>query len=269
MIRVSCPGCNREFDFADFLAGLTTVCKHCGQGIPIPSAQRPTSSSVNTKPASEVALKASSGATEASRPGARASAGEAIQSANDPVQESPGPNRDLTDSQQKLSVDLKIPDIRSDSMSATGARPAPEWAFERTKAMLQLGYSAPEMVQQLTAQGLHPEIATAVLDQLLEEQVKQQVEPLRRIERGRPIHRTVSAVVAVSCVGLSFYYFGGPYAAWTSIRVLVPTALIWFPEELNGLWSRASPLVIRWVGWLVLVLIFGRVMMLVATVTPN
>lgn len=38
MIRVTCPGCNKEQTFLDLYAGLTLVCKSCRQGIAIPAA---------------------------------------------------------------------------------------------------------------------------------------------------------------------------------------------------------------------------------------
>jgi hypothetical protein len=37
-IRIDCPGCGRACEFADFLAGLTAICKGCGHRIFVPPA---------------------------------------------------------------------------------------------------------------------------------------------------------------------------------------------------------------------------------------
>jgi hypothetical protein len=39
MIRVPCPACGRELEFADYLSGLTVVCKNCSHPIPVPTTQ--------------------------------------------------------------------------------------------------------------------------------------------------------------------------------------------------------------------------------------
>jgi hypothetical protein len=55
MIRVPCPACGREFEFADYLAGLTVVCKNCSHPIPVPTAQpKTTAANEAIQAASEV-----------------------------------------------------------------------------------------------------------------------------------------------------------------------------------------------------------------------
>ena len=40
MVRVNCPASGRDFEFPDFLRGLTAICKNCSQRIPVPASDQ-------------------------------------------------------------------------------------------------------------------------------------------------------------------------------------------------------------------------------------
>src|SRR5690349_8203809 len=41
VIRVNCSECGRPSEFADYLRGLTSVCKNCGHRIAVPATGQP------------------------------------------------------------------------------------------------------------------------------------------------------------------------------------------------------------------------------------
>jgi hypothetical protein len=59
MIRVQCPACGRGFDFADYLAALTAVCKHCGHGIDVPRTPSVTGSAAASVPPAALTVSVS------------------------------------------------------------------------------------------------------------------------------------------------------------------------------------------------------------------
>jgi hypothetical protein len=237
VIRVRCPACGHDFEFADFLAGLTAVCKDCGHRIPVPRAD----AAIQPLPASQpTAPPASDAIQPASGPEIQSTFG---------IARSPLP-----------PVPKELPETRPPESSSSDATSLPEWAIERAKALLRTGATVPEIEQQLIVKGLSPEAATAITDRVLEEQTRQQVEPQERAERRRIWHRALSAVVAVATVFVAWWFFGG-WSVWNTIlRLLLPVACIWFSDELGGYASRSgnktgTGILIRWCAWVLLLLI--------------
>ena len=228
MIRVNCPACGREFEFADVLAGLTAVCKNCGHRIPVPA------------------------------PGPKAPpAGEAIQPA-------PG----VTPSPPAPAAPPRLPEAGPAGSSAVASTPPPDWTIAQARALPRAEDRGPTSVQRLVAQGLSPDAATDVVEKVLEERIRQQVEPLAQAERRRRRHRLASGLTAGACVLLAYGFFGTWSACQTGLQVLLPLACIWFADEMGGYASKYSlaeavpGLVIRWCGWFLLAVLAIRVVWL-------
>lgn len=235
MIRVNCPACGREFEFSDSLGGLTVVCKNCSHPIPVLVSRQ------KMPPASE-AITAASGVT-----------------LTPPTPAAP----------------LILPEARPLADSPFDSTPLPEWAIERARALLRTGVRVPQIEQRLVAQGLSPETATAVVDRLLKDRTRQQVGPLEQDDRRNRWHRLLSGVVGCGCVFLAYWFFGTWSACRTGIALLLPGACIWFPDEMGVYASKYSftvtslGVLIRWCGWLVLVLIGLRVLWLGLALTSG
>jgi hypothetical protein len=228
VIRVTCPACGREFEFADFLGGLTAVCKNCGHRIPVPA------------------------------PGPSAPpAGGAIQAASGVTAPPPTP-----------VAPTQLPEAGPPVTTPFDSTPPPDWAIAQARALPRTGGGVPDSVQRLVAQGLSPEAATDVVEKVVEERIRQQVESLARAERRDRLHRVASVVAGGACVLLAYGFFGTWPACQTGLEVLLPVACIWLPDELGVYTSkysfiRTSPgIVIRWCGWFLLAVIGIRVLWL-------
>src|SRR5579884_3819536 len=190
MIRATCPGCGRECAFADFLAGLTAVCKNCGHRIPVPA-------SGPSAPRPEDAVRAAPGGAPPPRP-----PGDAIQAA-------PG----TTQTTAMAASVLRL---------SEGPAPPSDGAGERASELLPAGVRAPHLERELVAQGLSPEAAAAVVDKVLEERVRQQLQPLRQTDRHRLVHRLLSAAVGAVCVLAAYRSFGTYPACRIGVGALLP-----------------------------------------------
>jgi hypothetical protein len=123
-----------------------------------------------------------------------------------------------------------------------------------------MGLGVPQVVLVLLGQGLSPATATAVMDRVLGDQIRQQLKPPARAERRNRWHRILSGAAACACVLVAYWFFGTWAACRTAIGLPLPVVCIWFPDEVGGFASRYSPIVtplgifVRWGGWLIMVL---------------
>jgi hypothetical protein len=122
--------------------------------------------------------------------------------------------------------------------------PLPDWALEHARASLKLGQSVPEIEQRLVGRGLSPAAAAAVVEKVLEERVRERLEPLQRDEQRIRLHRILSAVVGCACLVFAYLFGGGWSAGKTATSILLPLAFVWFGDEMASYWSRFSS-----VGW--------------------
>lgn len=141
------------------------------------------------------------------------------------------------------------------------APPMLDWAMEHVRAALRIGIEVPDIERQLVARGLTPEVAEAVVTNVLGERVRADQPNTPERQRRRFLHRMLSGVVAFGCVVLEFWFGGGFSAGRDIFCLLLPTTCIWFGDAP---WFRkrfpqssvASGVVVRWLGWLVLLLYF-------------
>lgn len=237
MIGVNCPGCGLGCEFADFLGGLTAVCKNCGHRIPVPA------SGPKVLPARD-AIQSAPGAmlpqAPAAPPPPRPSEG-AIQSA---------PR--TTPSPAAPAAPEEVPEAHP---SANGpSDPPPDWAVEYVRASLRIGLSVPDIEQRLVARGLTPAVAAAVVTSVLEGQVGGRFESLEQGERRQLVYWVLSGVVACACLLLAYWFGGGLSVGKTALWVLMPLACIWFPDRLP---LSANSTGVRLSAWLLLLVIGG------------
>jgi hypothetical protein len=248
VIRVNCPACGRAFEFADFLGGLTVVCKHCSHPIPVP-ATRP-----NVPPPGD-AIRAAPGALPPppGPPLRQAPPADAVQPAAG-VRPPPPP----------ASVPaLPEADPTGDRPSDSG--PVPDWAIQHARTALRMDISAPDIQQRLIERGLTPATAAAAVKLVLEDLVRRQSEARQRAERRLRLHRILSGVVACACLVLAFEFNGILSVAWTVSYMVLPLGFIWSGGKVPIRFGRfeltppVTVLMIRLVGWLALLaLLFYR-----------
>jgi hypothetical protein len=247
VIRVQCPSCGHAFEFADYLAGLTAICKNCMQRIPVPA------SSKSLESGKDAIQPVQFFSTQAKSPETPAFAPDAIR-----------PTPAVTLPEQMPPLTDRLPEARS--IQKTSTAPPPEWALERVKAMLALAVPIPVIVERLVAKGLSAEDASTAVDLLLEDRVRRTMAPIRRNERFEAAHRWLSLGVAAATLLFAFWYFHVWYVCWTAFRLAIPLGCIWFPEVL-GFLITFIPMVprdavqvffIRLAAWLVLLAIAIR-----------
>jgi hypothetical protein len=166
-------------------------------------------------------------------------------------------------------VPTELPEVPFLAKSAIPCLPLPAAEIERARALLRMGLTVPDIEQRLAARGLSANAARAVVDHVLEERTRQGLEPLERAERSRRRHRVVSGVVLLADLCQAYWFFGPRSACWAGLRLMLPLACIWFGGAMGsytGLFSfitrRSSGIVVRWLGWLVLMLMSIRMLWL-------
>ncbi len=243
MIRVKCPGCGREREYGDYLAGLTAVCKGCGGRVPVPSAALPS-------PAGADAITAAPGVTPPQAPA-------------EPAVEAIKPLPGITPSPLPTTSTLAATEVRSVSFDAPAPPSPPDWAIEHAAVSLRVGHGAPEIEQRLVGRGLTPADAAAAVTKALEGGVRGEFTPLQAAEQGQLIHRILAAVVGCACLGLGYWFNGGISAGRTLLWLLLPLACVWFPGPMAGPTHPARVILLRWAGWLAILAILGyRVLLL-------
>jgi hypothetical protein len=250
VIPIRCFACGRESEVSDYLAGLTIVCKNCGNRIEVAGQLNAATVSPAATAIRETPPDSPNPHTSANPPGIHA-----VQAPLPAILPSSLP-----------AGFHQLPKPRSIMQHTADNKPV--WAVERAKAMLSLGQTEPKIVEQLVSKGLSQEEATAIVDGILEEGVRKQVEPIRRVDRHNRIHRSLSALVAILTVLAAFYFYVPEIASLIAIRVSFIVAIIWFPDYIGAFGSRLVPwytihaIFIRWIAWLVLVLYCIRIVSL-------
>lgn len=233
MIRIDCPGCGRACEFADYLAGLTVICKNCSQRIPVPRLAQ--------KSPDDVAITAVAAPVSMPAPILPAPLHDDAIQADCPAW-SPTTVNDPFPATEKQSRD------HADNASC------PDWAADYVRVCLQVGMSVPDIQLRLVTRGMSAATAAAVVDQVLESRGRERLQEHDAGEWGELLHRVLSAVLGIICLWLAYRFGSGLSAGRTLIGVLGPVACIWFPEAMGG---RHGEVAVRWFGWLALVAILG------------
>jgi hypothetical protein len=115
----------------------------------------------------------------------------------------------------------------------------------------------PDIEQRLVARGLTPAAAAAAVTSVLENRVREQFEPLRHRERRQRLHRALAGAAGCACLLLGYWFGGGYSAGKTLLWLLLPLTCIWFPDAMAASAGPGRVALLRWCGWLVLLLIGG------------
>lgn len=85
------------------------------------------------------------------------------------------------------------------------------------------------------------------------------------VDKGQRAHRIASAVVLAIWIGLAFHKNGLEQAFKTAAYFLLPMACIWYSDVLAAYTGsmgstsfvdeRSHPVLLRWAGWLVLLVV--------------
>ena len=150
--------------------------------------------------------------------------------------------------------------------------PMPSWAIEHARAALRIGKSVPQAQQLLVARGLAPAAAEAVVMGVVEERVRQQVEPQERAAGRQFVHRLLSGVLGAAFVLVGYWYGGGLSAGQVFLSILFPLACIWFGDVVGSYWYKPSAgatpgSLVRLGGWALLLLI-GLYRLVLVLVSP-
>jgi hypothetical protein len=237
VIIVQCPSCGKESQFADYLKGLTIICKNCSKPLPVlPPSQ--------DAPASEVTA------------GGMPSPPPAKTEPPQPVQLLPQTPPSVPErSQPGVSV-------RGTSESSLSA----DWANEYVATSLKMGIAVPEIEQRLIARGLSPEAASAAVTKCLSATIRDQSRLAGLDEdHAEKLHRIASAVVACLGLVLAYFYNSGRSVAITLSWLALPMACIWNAEAMVRSYDQTSPLkFVRWGAWTAVIAILGYRIVLLA-----
>jgi hypothetical protein len=136
----------------------------------------------------------------------------------------------------------------------------PDWAIAHASAAPKIGQTVPQIEQQLVSKGLSAATATAVVNAVLEGRLQAGSAPPGPTDGALMAHRVASVVAVCLCLGLAYAFGGGLSVGRTILWLLLPVGCIWWAEMQP---DNAPPSLIRWVAWLVVVLIAGyRVILL-------
>jgi hypothetical protein len=261
VIRLNCPSCSHPCEFADFLAGLTVVCKKCGHRIPVPKTvaagsaitavpeAKPPQASVSPPPPEAITTS-----TKPVAPVRPAPPADAVQSKSEPPPASANPGSGIT---------RPIPRSIVKEQEASDA--PPQWALDQVRDSLTHGQSVLAIQQILVARGLAPAIADAAVNTVLKLRSLEQAKSPGPDDPNGLWHRVLSAIVACLCIGLGYWIGGGLYAGFTCARIVLPLACIWFPYWIphwTSIWldrfgSDTQQLCLRYLGWLLLIVLGG------------
>lgn len=240
MIRVKCPACGREWEYGDYLAGLTAVCKGCGGRVPVPAPPP-------QAPVGPDAITAAPGNTLPQAPAAPPPPA--------PTEEAIRPLPGVASSPPAAPA-LAAPEVRSVSFDSPTPPSPPAWAIEHAAVSLRVGQSVPEVEQRLIDRGLTPADAAAAVSRALEQRTRDDFESLATGERRQRVHRALAAVVGCVCLLLAYQFNGGYSAGRTLLSILMPLACIWFPDAMGDA-DSVRAILLRWCGWLALLAICG------------
>jgi hypothetical protein len=230
---------------ADYLRGMTAVCKNCGGRILVPAAEQRVTA---TQEAVITALPPAPAASPSPQPDS-----DAIQPASETAPPAP-------------STSVELPETPPVLNGPSEATHFPDWAVESADAWLRVGRTVPEIEQRLVERGLPPEVAGAAVTRALEWQLRREREPLGEGEVGERWHRILSVLAAGVCLLLAYWFGGGRSAGYTLLWIVWPLAAIWFPEAISRSSDPDRTSAARWLGWLLLLFLSAcRIVLLVIT----
>jgi hypothetical protein len=257
VIRVNCPSCGGEFAFANYLAGLSVICKKCSRPISVPA-----SGSTTTKDGL---------ASGSHRPDSAGS----VQYQREERHPADRPGL-VTETAPATAV--ASPAARGIVLPASNpndAAPLPDWAFEHARASLNMDISAGDIEKQLIARGLAPMAASEVMVKALRDQSARQREVDQRATQRLRVQKILAGVVAGVCLALAYEYKGFVAIRWTAIMLVLPLTCIWlgdkarlvlrywFVHRFNRAYSTPDVMV-RIGGWLLLAALLFRGLILLS-----
>ena len=168
--------------------------------------------------------------------------------------------------EQRLVAVGLAPSVAKDVVSRALGKPSDpppvvDWAMEHVRASLRAGVSVPEIERRLAARGLAPEVAEAVVTNILGERVRGRQPETSEQARRQNLHRILSGIAAGGCLGLAFWFGGGSSAAIALLWLITPMTCVWFADTAWFIrrYPRSavgSGVLVRWLGWFLLVLYF-------------
>lgn len=103
----------------------------------------------------------------------------------------------------------------------------------------------PEIEQRLIAKGLSAAEATAVLNAVLDGQLRGPQEDLDRDGNVWRLHFIASIVAACICMGLAYASGGGFSAVKTFLSLMLPLSCIWFVGSIYRWVAYHAVLIVR------------------------
>jgi len=146
------------------------------------------------------------------------------------------------------------------SNRGSDAASTPEWVTGYASVLLKTGLRLPEVEERLVARGLTPELASKVVEELLEARIRQQVLAQKRLDRWKSLNRILSAVVAVVYIVIAYWSGGDSFAGEVTLELVLPLACIWFGVEAGRHFANTDndptpSVLIRLGGWLLLIIV--------------
>jgi DNA-directed RNA polymerase subunit RPC12/RpoP len=128
------------------------------------------------------------------------------------------------------------------------------WAEDYVEASHKVGLTVTQIEEHLVKRGLDRAAALTLIEMVLGKKVRARTQPLEAEDRHKFWHRLLALIV------MAVYVFWG--GAFMSIPMLMVMALvltsICFPGYLSARAGIAHPWILRWLAWLVLLIIVGR-----------
>ncbi len=259
MIRLNCPACAHPCEFADFLGGLTVVCKNCTHRIPVPKAGVAGDAIAAVPGVAPPPAPASPVPRDAITTPPKPATSPRMPPPEDAVQTRP--ETSASPSNPGSGITRPIPRSIVKEPEVPGS--PPEWALDQVRDSLTHGMSVLAIQELLVARGLSPAVADAAVNMVLKLRSLEQAKSPGPEDPGGRWHRLLSGIVACVCIGLGYWVGGGWFAAYTCARIALPLACIWYPYWIphwTSLWldrfdSETQPMCLRYLGWLLLIVL--------------
>jgi hypothetical protein len=267
VIRLNCPACAHPCEFADFLGGLTALCKNCSHRIPVPKPGVAGDAIATVPGATPSQAAASPPPRDAITTPPKPAAPLRVPPPEDALQTRPEPSSPPTN--PGSGITRPIP--RSIVNEPTDPSAPPQWALDQVRDSLTHGLNVLAIQQLLIARGLSLAVADAAVNTVLKLRSLEEAKSPGPEDPSGFWHRLLSGIVACVCIGLAFWVGGGLYAAFTSARIVLPLACIWFPYWIphwTSLWldrinSETQQICLRYLGWLLLIVLGSYRLLLV------
>jgi hypothetical protein len=118
--------------------------------------------------------------------------------------------------------------------------PGPEWAAPYVRALLGVGVSVPDIERRLVTKGVAPAAATAVVQRVLQERVREVVQAEKNRSRRVLIHVILSGVVACLSLILGSWYGEAPSLMYVLGGLMLPLGCIWKAAAMPWSWNDAA-----------------------------